>query len=377
MSTEYRSTELTGGPIFSCTLSYCRTTLYVDHLSHSVLGTRYCIAIYVTREIEAPCHSTTCHFEPFERLPKAPSPSTFPPMISLLLAWALFSAPAPIDSLARRIAVAPAESIQVTAVGPVDGPAVVIVPGLVSPAYAFRKVLPPLAEAGVRAVVVEPLGVGRSSRPGDADYSHTAQARRVASVMDSLGIKHAVVMGHAVGTAIALRLAVARPELVKSLMLVEGGALESAAVPGVKKALQFAFIVKIFAGKGRIKKEVKKGLMASSGDTTWVTDSLVERYVDGPAGDMGAVLRALKGMNKSVEADSLLPHLDHIQIPVLLMLGGAAHEGGPSSGRIRTLERHIHHLKQRMVYGAGLHIHEEQPAVVVEELLALVHQGAT
>lgn len=296
-------------------------------------------------------------------------------MISPWLALALVSAPVHIDSLARRIAVAPAESIQVTAVGPVDGPAVVIVPGLVSPAYAFRKVLPPLAEAGIRAVVVEPLGVGRSSRPGDADYSHTAQARRVASVMDSLGIKHAVIMGHAVGTAIALRLAVARPELVKSLLLVEGGALESAAVPGVKKALQFAFIVKIFAGKGRIKKEVKKGLMASSGDTTWVTDSLVERYVEGPAGDMGAVLRAFKAMNKSVEPDSLVPKLNQLHMPVHLMLGGAAHEGGPSPGRIRTLVRHIPQLRERNVYGAGLHIHEEQPQVMVDELLALVRQG--
>jgi len=27
------------------------------------------------------------------------------------------------------------------------------------------------------------------------------------------------------------------------------------------------------------------------------------------------------------------------------------------------------------VFGAGLHIHEEQPAVVVEELLRLVHEG--
>jgi pimeloyl-ACP methyl ester carboxylesterase len=296
-------------------------------------------------------------------------------MIAPLLAMALLTAPAPIDSLDRRIAVAPAESLQVTSVGPANGPAIIIIPGLVSPAYAFRKVLPPLAEAGMRVVVVEPLGVGRSSRPGDADYSHTAQAHRIATVMDSLGLKHAEVMGHATGTAVALRLALARPELVKSLMLVEGGALESAAVPGVKKAIQFSFLVRLFAGRGKIKKEVKKGLMASSGDTTWVTDSVVERYTDGPAGDMGAVLRALKGMNKSVEPDSLLPRLSQIQVPVLLMLGGAAHEGGPSSGRVRTLERHIQHLRQRTVYGAGLHIHEEQPEVVVEELLALSRQG--
>ena len=296
-------------------------------------------------------------------------------MLASLLLGALLSA-LPSDSVDRRIAVAPAESLQVTALGPTSGSSVVIIPGLISPAYAFRKVLPPLAEAGVRAVVVEPLGVGRSGRPGGADYSHTAQAHRVAAVMDSLGIRQAVVMGHAVGTAVALRLALQRPDLVKGLLLVEGGALESAAVPGVKKAIQFSFLVRLFAGRGRIKKEVRKGLIASSGDTTWVTDSLVEHYTEGPAGDMGAVLRALKGMQRSVEPDSLKPRLSGIHVPVVLMLGGAAHEGAPSSGRIHVLEHAFPQLQQRIVFGAVLHIHEEQPAAVVEELLRLTHQGS-
>ena len=295
-------------------------------------------------------------------------------MISSLLAMALSSAPVHIDSLDRRIALAPAESIQVTAVGPADGPTVVIIPGLVSPAFAFRKIIPPLAAAGVRTVVVEPLGVGRSSRPGNADYSHTAQAHRIASVMDSLGIRHAVVMGHAVGTAIALRLSLARPELVRALLLEEGTALESAAVPGVKKAIQFSFLVRIFAGRGKIKKEMKKALIASSGDTTWVTDSIIDRYTEGPAGDIGAVLRALKGMQRAVEPDSLTPRLHQIHVPVLLMLGGASHEAGPSSGRVRSLERRVPQLRERIVFGAGLHIHEEQPQEVVAELLALLRQ---
>ncbi|HSB53888.1 MAG TPA: alpha/beta hydrolase [Gemmatimonadales bacterium] len=296
-------------------------------------------------------------------------------MLACLLVTAILTAPLSPDSLSRRIAVAPAESLQVTSLGPTGGASVVIIPGLISPAYAFRKVMPPLAEAGVRSVVVEPLGVGRSGRPGDADYSHSAQARRVAAIMDSLGIRHAVVMGHATGTAVALRLALLRPDLVKGLMLVEGGALESAAVPGVKKAIQFSFLVRIFAGRGRIKKEVRKGLIASSGDTTWVTDSLVEHYTEGPAGDMGAVLRALKGMQRSIEPDSLRPRLHTIHVPVLLMLGGAAHEGGPSTGRVHTLVHELPQLRQRIVFGSGLHIHEEQPDAMVAELLGLVRQG--
>lgn len=288
------------------------------------------------------------------------------------------AAPAMADSLARAVSVAPRESLQVTIVGPNDGPAVVIIPGLISPAYAFRHVLPPLAEAGVRAVVIEPLGVGNSSHPGgDTDYSHTAQAARIAAVMDTLGIEHAVVMGHAVGTAMALRLATARPELVSRLLLVEGGALEHAAVPGVKSALKFAFLVRLFGGRGRVRKEVRKGLIASSVDSSWVTDSLIERYTEGPAGNMGAVLRALKRMDQSVEPDSLIPRLPEVQAPVRMLVGGGPRLGGgtsPGPGRMRQLG-HLRQFSVDTIMGAGVHLFEEQPAAVVAALLTEVEEN--
>ena len=80
-------------------------------------------------------------------------------------------------------------------------------------------------------------------------------------------------------------------------------------MPGVRKALKFSFLIKLFAGRGRVRKELKKGLLASSGDTTWVTDEVIDHYTAGPAGDIGQMLRALKAMQRSVEPDSLSPRL--------------------------------------------------------------------
>ena len=278
------------------------------------------------------------------------------------------------DSTARTIALTPAESLRVTIDGPPEGPVVVIIPGLVSPAFAFRHLLPPLAEAGVRTIVIEPLGFGWSSHPGEADYSYSAQAARVAAILDTLHVSRAIVMGHVGGATIALRLATVHPELVRGLLLIEGGAVESPAVQGVRSALKYAFFIKIFAGRGRVKKELRKGLIASSGDTTWITDPVIDAYTQGNGGDIGAVLRALKGMQNAVEPDSLTPRLRQIEVPVRLLLGGAAHEGGPSPGRVHSLERHLCDFRVRTVVGSGLHIHEEQPEVVVEELLHLVHE---
>lgn len=289
-------------------------------------------------------------------------------MIALLVALAVGQ---PADSIARYITTAPAESLKVTVVGPADAPVLVIVPGLLSPAYAFRKIIPGLESAGLRTVIIEPLGVGWSSRPDKADYSHTAQAARIAAVMDTLHLTHVMMMGHAVGTAMALRLVTSRPDLVTSLLLVEGAALESAAVPGVKQALKFSFLVKLFAGRGRIRKELRKGLIATAGDSTWVTDSVITHYTDGPAGDIGQVLRALKGMQRAQEPDSLRPKLGSITIPVRLLVGGAAHTGGVGEGRIRVMERSVKDFKQQTILGAGLHIHEEQPDQIVKYILLL------
>jgi len=290
-----------------------------------------------------------------------------------LLASLLTQSPSVADSLARSIAIAPQESLRVTIMGPEDGAPVVIIPGLISPAYAFRNILPPLAQAGVRAVVIEPLGVGNSSHPGgDTDYSHTAQAARIAAVMDTLGIADAVVVGHTVGTAIALRLAVARPGLVNRLLLLEGGALESAAVPGVRTALKFSFLVRLFGGRGRVKKEIKKGLIGNSADSTWVTDDLIDHYTEGNAGDIGGVLRALKGMQKAVEPDSLNPQLSYLHAPVHLLLGGGVRINGAdglSSGRIRTLQRRVASFTMDSIPNVGLHLHEERPDLIVDQIL--------
>ncbi len=296
-------------------------------------------------------------------------------MLGLALLTTVLSTGAPSlpDSLARSIAITPQESLRVTIMGPEQGPPVVIIPGLISPAYAFRNILPRLADAGVRAVVIEPLGVGNSTHPGgDTDYSHTAQAARIAAAMDTLGISRAVVMGHTVGTAMALRLAVARPDLVGRLLLLEGGALENAAVPGVKTALKFSFLVRIFGGRGRVRKEIKKGLIGNSVDSTWVTDELIERYTEGNSGDIGGVLRALKGMQKAVEPDSLAPQLTGLQAPVHLLLGGGVRINGAdglSAGRIRTLERRVPVFTMDSIPDVGLHLHEERPDLIVAEVL--------
>src|SRR5207247_10232977 len=105
-------------------------------------------------------------------------------------------------SQAFMVPVALAESLSVETAG--RGAPVVLIPGLFGSAFGFRKLVPLLVDAGYRTIVIEPLGVGASARPEKANYSLTAQADRIAAVLDSLHVRSALVLAHSIGGSEAL-----------------------------------------------------------------------------------------------------------------------------------------------------------------------------
>ena len=68
-------------------------------------------------------------------------------------------------------------------------------------------------------IAIDNRGAGRSDKP-DIRYTIEMMANDVAGVLDSLGVKNANILGLSMGGRIAVALALSRPELVKSLVLV-------------------------------------------------------------------------------------------------------------------------------------------------------------
>src|SRR2546427_12509962 len=139
-------------------------------------------------------------------------------------------------SLSFKVPLSPAESLHVVIAG--EGDPVVLIPGLFGSAYGFRHLVPLRVQAGQETIVIEPLGIGSSSRPERADYSLTAQADRVAAAMDSLGLSETVVVAHSAGGSLAFRLAYRPPELVRALGSIEGGPTETLTTPEVRRAVR-------------------------------------------------------------------------------------------------------------------------------------------
>lgn len=279
---------------------------------------------------------------------------------ALLLLFVLDTAAVPQD-----ITIRPGETLRTTSMG--EGPStVVLISGIFGGAFGYRHLTAPLAEQGFRCIVVEPLGFGFSSHPGKADYSFTAQTERVGMVLDSLGVTSAIVIGQSSGAAIAYRLAIMRPDIVSAVLSINGGPAESAATPGLKKALRFGgFLTKLMVGYGTLRGKVRDDLRKNSGDASWVTEAVVDEYTAGQADDIKGSIDGLRRMSKAVESQSLRERLSETRVPVRLLVGAMPHPSSVPASEVELLRTSLADFRLDSVPGVGQYIHEEHPAAVL------------
>uniref|UniRef100_UPI0039EF89B6 alpha/beta fold hydrolase n=1 Tax=Bordetella sputigena TaxID=1416810 RepID=UPI0039EF89B6 len=101
-----------------------------------------------------------------------------------------------------------------------DGPAVVIVPGIVSPAILWSHVGAWLADHH-DCYVMDVRGRGLSEAGPHLDYGVDACARDVVSFIQARNLHQPVVLGHSMGGRIALRAAAKAPGVFGGLVLID------------------------------------------------------------------------------------------------------------------------------------------------------------
>jgi len=262
------------------------------------------------------------------------------------------------------VVVAPAETMHVEAWAGTGKP-VAVIPGLFGASFTFRKVVPLLAAQGFRPIVIEPLGTGFSSRPLKADYSLAAQSHRLAAVLDSLHAGPVLVLAHSLGAAIAFRLAVDRPDLVRGIVSLEGGPTEEATTPTFRSAMRYLPWVKLLGGINLVRRKVRGMLLDSSGDRSWVTEGVVMGYTLGEARDFNATLKTFLAMSQAREPAKLGPRLGDIACPVTLVVGTAHHDGDVPPEEVALMNHSILSFEVDSQEGAGHYLQEERPGAVV------------
>jgi haloalkane dehalogenase len=105
------------------------------------------------------------------------------------------------------------------------GPPVLFLHGEPTWSFLWRKVLPPVLDAGFRCVVPDLPGFGRSDKPVDARwYTFDRHTEAVASLLADLDLRDATLVAHDWGGPIGLRLAVEQPQRFGRLVLMDTGA---------------------------------------------------------------------------------------------------------------------------------------------------------
>ena len=248
----------------------------------------------------------------------------------------------------------------------------VLIPGIFGAAFGYRMITGPLVARGYQCIVVEPLGYGWSSHPSNADYSFGAQTSRVARALDSLGVTRALFVAQSSGSAIAFRLAVVRPTLVRGLLSIDGGPAESASTAGMRKAFRFGgFLAKMAVDEEKLRHDVRKEIVRNSGDSTWVTDAVIRGYTAGQTADIRGSIDAFQRMSKSKETTSLADRLHECVVPVRLLVGTVRHPSEVPADQRELLHETLPNFETDSVPGSGQYIHEEHPAAVVEAVARL------
>jgi haloalkane dehalogenase len=109
--------------------------------------------------------------------------------------------------------------------GPADGEPVLLLHGEPTWGYLWRRVVPPLVAAGLRVVVPDLVGFGRSDKPARvADHSYARHVEWVrALAFDALGLSGVTVVGQDWGGLIGLRLVAEHPDRVARYVAANTG----------------------------------------------------------------------------------------------------------------------------------------------------------
>lgn len=108
--------------------------------------------------------------------------------------------------------------------GPADGPVALLLHGEPSWSFLYRKVIPVLADAGIRAVAPDLIGFGRSDKPDAAAHTYAAHVEWVrALTFDALDLRDVTIVGQDWGGLIGLRVAAENESRVARIVAANTG----------------------------------------------------------------------------------------------------------------------------------------------------------
>ena len=105
-----------------------------------------------------------------------------------------------------------------------EGAPVIFMHGEPTWSFLWRKVIPPVRDAGFRCIAPDLAGFGASDKPTDVGwYSYDRHVALAQTLLDDLDLRAATMVVHDWGGPIGLRLAVEHPERIERLVILDTG----------------------------------------------------------------------------------------------------------------------------------------------------------
>jgi haloalkane dehalogenase len=116
------------------------------------------------------------------------------------------------------------DGLQLARIDEGSGPPVVMWHGEPTWSYLWRKVLPPVRDAGFRVICPDLPGFGRSDKPEDIGwYTYDRHVELAKALMEELDVRGATFVVHDWGGPIGLRVAVEMADRVDRLVIMDTG----------------------------------------------------------------------------------------------------------------------------------------------------------
>ncbi|MGA7271302.1 MAG: haloalkane dehalogenase [Acidimicrobiia bacterium] len=116
------------------------------------------------------------------------------------------------------------EGLRVGYIDQGEGPAVLLMHGEPSWSFLYRKMIPPLLEAGMRVLAPDLVGFGRSDKPTDPEaYTYQSAVDWMSGWLDATGVADITFFGQDWGGLIGLRLVAGDPDRFGAVAVANTG----------------------------------------------------------------------------------------------------------------------------------------------------------
>ncbi len=244
-----------------------------------------------------------------------------------------------------------------------DKPPILLIHGLASSTYTFRRIIP-LLQKHFSIIAVDLPGFGKSEKSTSFVYSFQNYAKVMFECIHQFGISNPYIVAHSMGGQIALNMAILAPEKINKLILLNSsGYLKrakrllicSSYLPLFEKCIHY------YIGR----KDVRDYLKNVFFNQNLINDEIINEFAK-PLAEK-EFYKALVRLLRHREGD-LLPHqLQEIQTPTLLIWGEEDRVVPVQVGQ--RLVKDLPDARLITYKNAGHLITEERPEYVFENIL--------